>query len=132
MLSDEFLKEMEGKLLERRAALVKRQLNAQNELIEIQASDAGIRDSLDTTGLEQESAQAMIMRERERKELLEIDEALRRIEQGEYGVCEATGEPLSEKRLRVNPLARLTVEAQEDLEREEKRRNFRPGLLDDM
>lgn len=132
MFSPEFLSEIKQILESRRAELAQRQLRVHKEIIEIRDSDAGVHDSLDTTMLEQETAQHVIIRQRERKQIHEIDEALHRIEIGEYGVCEVTGEPLPESRLRANPLARLSVEAQEELEREEKIRNFRPGLLDDM
>lgn len=51
------------------------------------------------------------------RQLAEIDAALKRIERGEYGLCEVTGEEIPAARLRANPMARLTVEAQEHLER---------------
>ncbi len=51
------------------------------------------------------------------RQLAEIDAALERIERGEYGLCEMTGEEIPAARLRANPMARLTVEAQQRLER---------------
>lgn len=132
MLSPEFLAEMRRLLEDRRKELVARQDRIHQDLESIRDSDQGIHDSLDVSILEQSTSQHVIMRERERKQLLEIDEALHRIEEGEYGVCEVTGEPIPETRLRASPLARFSVEAQEEKEREAKLRNFRPGLLDDM
>jgi DnaK suppressor protein len=59
-------------------------------------------------------------RDRQRKLVSKIDAALRRIEDGEYGYCEVTGEPISLQRLEARPIATMTVEAQERHERNEK------------
>jgi DnaK suppressor protein len=59
-------------------------------------------------------------RDRQRKLITKIDSALRRIEDGEYGYCEVTGEPISLARLEARPIATMTVEAQERHERNEK------------
>ena len=59
-------------------------------------------------------------RDRQRKLISKIDSALRRIDSGEYGYCEVTGEPISLQRLEARPIATMTLEAQERHEREEK------------
>ena len=59
-------------------------------------------------------------RDRQRKLIAKIDAALRRIDQGEYGFCEVTGDPISLARLEARPIATMTVEAQERHERQEK------------
>jgi DnaK suppressor protein len=59
-------------------------------------------------------------RDRERKLINKIDEALRRIDSGTYGYCEETGEPISLKRLEARPIATLSLEAQERHERRER------------
>jgi len=59
-------------------------------------------------------------RDRERKLISKIDDALRRIEEGTYGFCEETGEPISLKRLEARPIATLSLEAQERHERMER------------
>ena len=59
-------------------------------------------------------------RDRQRKLISKIDAALRRIDEGEYGYCEVTGEPISLGRLEARPIATMTVEAQERHERQEK------------
>ena len=59
-------------------------------------------------------------RDRQRKLIAKIDSALRRIEEGEYGWCEVTGEPIGLGRLSARPIATMTVEAQEAHERREK------------
>ena len=62
-------------------------------------------------------------RDRERKLINKIDAALKRIEDGVYGYCEETGEPISLKRLQARPIATLSLEAQENHEKDEKRLN---------
>ena len=59
-------------------------------------------------------------RDRQRKLIAKIDSALRRIETGDYGYCEVTGEPISLQRLEARPIATMTLEAQERHERIEK------------
>ena len=59
-------------------------------------------------------------RDRQRKLISKIDAALRRIEDGEYGYCEVTGEPISLGRLEARPIAMMSLEAQEKHERQEK------------
>jgi DnaK suppressor protein len=59
-------------------------------------------------------------RDRQRKLIAKIDSALRRIEEGEYGFCEVTGEPIGLGRLTARPIATMTVEAQQAHERREK------------
>ena len=59
-------------------------------------------------------------RDRERKLISKIDEALKRIENGSYGYCKETGEPISIKRLEARPIATLSLEAQELHEKKEK------------
>ena len=59
-------------------------------------------------------------RDRQRKLVSKIDSALRRIDEGEYGYCEVTGDPIGLKRLIARPVATMTVEAQEAHERREK------------
>ena len=59
-------------------------------------------------------------RDRQRKLISKIDAALRRIDDGDYGYCEVTGEPISLGRLEARPIATMTLEAQEHHERQEK------------
>ena len=59
-------------------------------------------------------------RDRQRKLISKIEAAMRRIDEGEYGYCEVTGEPISLARLEARPIATMTVEAQERHERQEK------------
>lgn len=65
-----------------------------------------------------ERAKDQSLQENVEASLIEVEDALRRIEEGRYGFCEATGEPISEARLEANPAARYTIEHQQQLERE--------------
>lgn len=81
----------------------------------IQEADLNDRASSETDwGLE------LRTRDRQRKLTSKIDAALRRIDEGEYGYCQVTGEPISLDRLKARPIATMTVEAQEAHERNEK------------
>ena len=77
-------------------------------------------DPNDRATLESEFALELRTRDRERKLIRKIDEALSRIEDGSYGYCVETGEPIGVKRLEARPVATLCIEAQERRERREK------------
>jgi DnaK suppressor protein len=77
-------------------------------------------DVIDAAAKEVDHTITLRARDRERKLLKKIDEALRRIESGSYGYCEETGEPIGLKRLDARPIATLSIEAQERHEREER------------
>ena len=77
-------------------------------------------DPNDRATLESEFALELRTRDRERKLIRKIDEALSRIEDGSYGYCIETGEPIGVKRLEARPVATLCIEAQERRERREK------------
>ncbi|ODR94165.1 RNA polymerase-binding protein DksA [Methyloceanibacter stevinii] len=77
-------------------------------------------DIADRATSESERALELRARDRQRKLIAKIDEALARIDDGTYGYCEETGEPISLKRLDARPIATLSVEAQERHERRER------------
>lgn len=77
-------------------------------------------DISDRATLETDRALELRTRDRQRKLIAKIDEALRRIEDGSYGYCEETGEPIGIKRLEARPIATLSLEAQERHERMER------------
>jgi DnaK suppressor protein len=77
-------------------------------------------DVADRASTESERALELRTRDRERKLLSKIDAALRRLEDGSYGFCEETGEPISLSRLEARPIATLSIEAQERHERRER------------
>jgi DnaK suppressor protein len=77
-------------------------------------------DLTDRASLETERAIELRTRDRERKLISKIDAALMRIEDGSYGYCEETDEPISLRRLEARPIATLSLEAQERHERMER------------
>ncbi len=77
-------------------------------------------DIADRASLETEAGVELRTRNRYLKLISKIDKALKRIEQGEYGYCEETGEPIGVKRLEARPIATLCIEAQERHEKMEK------------
>ena len=77
-------------------------------------------DIADRASAETDRAVELRTRDRERKLVQKIDEALKRIEEGEYGYCEETGEPIGLRRLEARPIATLSLEAQERHERLER------------
>ena len=86
----------------------------------LQGSARNVPDITDRASEETDRALELRTRDRQRKLVSKIDAALRRIESGEYGYCEATGEPISLKRLDARPIATMTLEAQEKHERRER------------
>lgn len=77
-------------------------------------------DVADRASSETDRAIELRARDRQRKLIAKIDAALQRIDEGTYGYCEETGEPISLKRLDARPIATLSLEAQERHERREK------------
>lgn len=77
-------------------------------------------DQIDRASLESDKALELRTRDRARKLISKIDDALKRIEDGTYGYCEETGDPIGLERLEVRPVATLSIEAQERHERMEK------------
>ncbi|WP_417721175.1 RNA polymerase-binding protein DksA [Salipiger sp.] len=86
----------------------------------LQDSTRNIPDVTDRASEETDRALELRTRDRQRKLVSKIDAALRRIDDGEYGYCEVTGEPISLKRLDARPIATMSLEAQERHERREK------------
>ena len=80
-------------------------------------------DVTDRASEEIERSFELRTRDRERKLINKIDSALKRIEDGSYGYCDETGEPISIKRLEARPVATLSLEAQEMHEKAEKKLN---------
>ncbi|MCK9553976.1 RNA polymerase-binding protein DksA [Aquamicrobium sp.] len=96
-------------------------LREARETLEIlQQENANLPDLADRASSETDRAIELRARDRQRKLISKIDSALQRIEEGTYGYCEETGEPISLKRLDARPIATLSIEAQERHERREK------------
>ena len=93
---------------------------AKETLAHLQAESENHPDLADRASSETDRAIELRARDRQRKLIAKIDAALARIEDGSYGFCEETGEPIGLKRLYARPIATLSLEAQERHERREK------------
>ena len=93
---------------------------AKDTLQHLQEENQNHPDIADRASSETDRAIELRARDRQRKLIAKIDEALTRIDDGTYGYCEETGEPISLRRLEARPIATLSVEAQERHERRER------------
>jgi len=89
-------------------------------LLHLQEESLQEPDIADRASLETDRSLVLRTRDRERKLIAKIDEALRRIEENSYGFCEETGEPIGLRRLEARPIATLSIESQERHERMER------------
>lgn len=106
-----------AKLLSWRDDILK---EARETLQHLQEENQNHSDAADRATTETERTIELRARDRQRKLIAKIDAALQRIEDGTYGYCEETGEPIGLKRLEARPTATLSVEAQERHERQER------------
>lgn len=104
------------RLREQKQALLDNVRDTSAHLRETEATS----DSSDRATQEEEQALELRTRDRERKLLKKVDEALARLDDGSYGFCAETGEPIGIRRLLARPTATLTIEAQERRERMQK------------
>ncbi|MEL7480990.1 MAG: RNA polymerase-binding protein DksA [Pseudomonadota bacterium] len=86
----------------------------------LQEDSSSLPDIVDRASAESDKALELRTRDRQRKLISKIDAALRRIDNGTYGYCDETGEPIGLKRLEARPTATLSLEAQERHERRER------------
>jgi DnaK suppressor protein len=93
---------------------------ARDTLQHLQDENQNHPDLADRASSETDRAIELRARDRQRKLIAKIDAALARIDEGTYGYCEETGEPISLRRLEARPIATLSIEAQERHERRER------------
>ena len=89
-------------------------------LVHLQEESGQAADFADRASTETDRSIELRTRDRERKLISKIDAALRRVDEGSYGFCEETGEPITLRRLEARPIATLSIDAQERHERHEK------------
>jgi len=116
-MNDQQVEYFKKKLLDWKASIMS---DGRDTIEGMQEGTRNIPDVADRASEETDRALELRTRDRERKLVSKIDSALRRIEDGTYGWCDATGEPISLKRLEARPTANLSLEAQERHERKEK------------
>ncbi len=110
-----FLNQMTAMLKEMREELLEDVTRSMKEESDHLRFNVG--DFYDHASEDRQRELALTLSNRERSKLHQIDDALKRIENGEYGFCEVTGEKIGEERLMVMPFTKLSVEAQEEIER---------------
>ena len=116
-MNDRQLEYFRRKLLNWRAEIL---ADSKDTIEGLQDGTRNIPDVADRASEETDRALELRTRDRQRKLVSKIDSALRRIEEGEFGYCSVTGEPISLKRLDARPIATMSLEAQERHERREK------------
>ncbi len=95
-------------------------LGSHETITNLQEENTTEADLNDRASLETDRSLELRARDRERKLLNKIESALQRLENGSFGYCEETGEPISLARLEARPIATMSIEAQERHERKEK------------
>ena len=121
--NEEFMNERQCEYFRNLLLAWKKSIIAESRITLIHLQDDGsLRepDPADRASSESDWAIELRTRDRQRKLIAKIDAALRRLDEGEYGYCEVTGEPISLARLQVRPIATMTLEAQELHERYER------------
>ena len=93
---------------------------SQDTLEDLRLGGLNQPDDIDRASMETDKALDLRTKDRARKLISKINDALKRIEDGTYGYCEETGEPIGLERLEARPVATLSIEAQERHERMEK------------
>lgn len=119
---EEYMNDMQLEYFRRKLVDWKKELLAQSNdtLDDLRQGGLNQPDDIDRASLETDKSLDLRTKDRARKLILKIDEALDRIEDGTYGYCEETGEEIGIDRLMARPIATLCVEAQERHERMEK------------
>ena len=120
--TEEFMNERQRDYFRQKLLAWKEEIlrEARETLQHLQDENQNHSDLADRASSETDRAIELRARDRQRKLIAKIDSALSRIEDGTYGYCEETGEPISLKRLDARPIATLSIEAQERHERRER------------
>jgi DnaK suppressor protein len=116
-MNDRQLEYFRNKLLDWKEDILR---ESRETVTHLQSETENHPDLADRASSETDRALELRTRDRQRKLISKIDDALRRIDEGVYGYCEETGEPISLARLEARPIATLGVEAQERHERRER------------
>ena len=112
------LTKMKKKLLEERARLLNTAASSRKKDFSIATDD--LADEADLTSIELSQGIVFTLREKEQRTMAEIDEALQRMEEGSYGLCEECETEIGAKRLEIFPTARLCITHQEEVEKKKK------------
>ncbi len=119
-LSAAQMKELKGLLDTKLDGLDKEIRELETELTTTEGSQQGAPDEVDRSSFEEEMQRMQLVLDGKNRLRDEVSEALERFEEGSYGVCEETEEPIGFKRLQAQPWTRLSIDAQSELERRNK------------
>ena len=119
---DEYMNDMQLEYFRQKLLAWKKSLveQSQDTLDDLRQGGLNQPDEIDRASLETDKSLDLRTKDRARKLIAKINDALERIEDGTYGYCEETGEPIGLERLEARPIATLSIEAQERHERMEK------------
>lgn len=119
---EEYMNDVQVEYFRQKLVAWKKSLLSQSQdtLEDLRQGGLNQPDDIDRASMETDKALDLRTKDRARKLISKIDEALKRIEDGTYGYCEETGEPIGLERLEARPVATLSIEAQERHERMEK------------
>lgn len=117
-LSKKDLQELKKKLLERKETILKKMRQYYEESQEVESNIA--QDAVDRAESSYTKEFLLSLTDAEREQLTLINEALRRLARGNYGMCQSCGQPITKKRLEIVPWAPLCVECQQKKEKEEQ------------
>ncbi len=126
--SSDFLEARRGQLLDLRAEITGR---SRETLQQIMDQEREVGDSVDTSNEEQDTSTMLRLQDREASLLTEIEAALRRFEDDEYGECVECGDYINPRRLEARPAASMCIGCQEEVEALGRRQLSRPGLIDE-
>ena len=120
--SEPFMNERQREYFRRKLLAWKDEIleESRSTIASLQEDSAPLPDLADRATSETDRAVELRTRDRQRKLISKIEDALRRLEDGSYGYCEETGEPIGLSRLEARPIATLSLEAQERHERRER------------
>lgn len=120
--SEPFMNERQQEYFRRKLLAWKDEIleESRSTIAALKHDTVALPDDADRATSETERAIELRTRDRQRKLIAKIEDAIRRIDEGEYGYCEETGEPISLSRLEARPVATLSIEAQERHERRER------------
>ena len=120
--SEEFMNPLQREYFRRKLLEWKEQLvrDSLDTVTHLQAQSLRLPDDADRAALETDKTVELRTRDRARKLIAKIEQALQRIDEGTYGYCEETDEPIGLRRLEARPIATLSIRAQEAHERRER------------
>lgn len=129
-ISDEKVQEFKQQLEAERADLINRSEVARHDIKDSPQHRGG--DSVDESTAEQGVSTMLEVADRHKERMHEINTALDRIEEGDYGICMECEELIPEKRLEAQPTSVLCISCKEKREKQQRDDKLRPGLMDDM